>query len=198
MIIKKLFPPVHPLPIFSVAEQQRWRPLSSRPTGGAGGWQWRRWLKTCCVRRCCLAGARCSSCWRGRASTPICVQVTTSAPHHVTIILHRGFSHSLYLWLWLTVIFVQHWRPQNLKWVHLNVFFCISLFSGLYLTTKSLWRINDWFLHTKLVFMLIHTIYNFWSFKLQTEHCAAEMCFISAPFPLNHHLSEDSLWASPL
>lgn len=63
----------------SFTEQPRCRPLSSRPTGGAGGWQWRRLLRTCCVRPCCLAGAPCSSCWRGRASTPTCAQVQSAS-----------------------------------------------------------------------------------------------------------------------
>lgn len=59
----------------SITEWQRWRPLLSRPTGGAGGWRWRRWLKTCCVRLFCLAGAPSSSCWKEKASTPTCAQV---------------------------------------------------------------------------------------------------------------------------
>lgn len=65
--------------LVSFTEQPRCRPLSSRPTGGAGGWQWRRLLRTCCVRPCCLAGAPCSSCWRGRASTPTCAQVQSAS-----------------------------------------------------------------------------------------------------------------------
>lgn len=60
-----------------LAEQQWWRPLSSRPTGGAGGWQWRQLLKTCCVRLFCWAGALCWSCCKGKVSTPTCAQVTS-------------------------------------------------------------------------------------------------------------------------
>lgn len=57
------------------SEQQTWRPLLSRHTGGVGGWQWQRWLKTCCVRPCSWVGAPFWSCWRGKVSTPTCAQV---------------------------------------------------------------------------------------------------------------------------
>lgn len=85
---------VHPsIPSF-IAEQQPWRPLSSRPTGGAGGWRWQRSLRTCCARLCCLAGAPCSSCWRGKASTPTCAQVKPAALHLTTTTFIRHLVSS--------------------------------------------------------------------------------------------------------
>lgn len=65
-----------------ILTQQRWLPRWPQPSPAAGGWRWRRSLKTCFSPPCCWAGVPCSSCSNLRASTRTCVKDQVSGSRH--------------------------------------------------------------------------------------------------------------------